>query len=681
MKDLHSLLRRQIKRFFGLSMEVPHEFRDFINAVNSAYLESDIERGMLERALDLSSKEMLQINAEMRAVFQALPDMLFVIDENGTIMDHKAGTSADVYCTDERRLVGKSIQDIPFPQVGKKFSDALEKVRAGNSLVSFEYALPLSGKDNAFEARIVPVMDNRLIIIVRNITVRVTAEENLRKERDFNNSLVQGSPAFFVAVDPSGKVMMMNTAMLNAIDYTEEEVKGAGYISTFIPESFRSNTLDKFRELANSRTHMAYENGLKTKSGRELLVEWHVSPVLKNDGTPYFFFGVGVDITDRKHLEDQLRQAHKMEAIGTLAGGIAHDFNNLLMGIQGRTSLMLMDVDISHPHHEHLKGIEDLVKSATGLTRQLLGFAMGGKYEVRPKNINSIIKKSSEMFGRTRKEIMIHTFLHEGVWTVEIDQGQIEQVLLNLFLNAGQAMPGGGDIILLTENVVLNEEYVKPYGIGPGRYIKLQMADTGMGMDKDTRERIFDPFFTTKGPGRGTGLGLPSAYGIIKNHGGIIQVESEKGKGSTFTIYLPASSKLVSKEALPKKALLQGKETILLIDDEDMILDVGKQMIESLGYKVIPAMGGKTGVSLYSENRAGINLVILDMIMPEMPGSETFAALKELDPEVKVLLCSGYSLNGQAKEILGLGCMGFIQKPFNLKEISIKLRSILDQGR
>jgi signal transduction histidine kinase len=225
-----------------------------------------------------------------------------------------------------------------------------------------------------------------------------------------------------------------------------------------------------------------------------------------------------------------------MESLGTLAGGIAHDFNNLLMGIQGRTSLMVMDKDYSHPDFEHLKGIEDYVKSAADLTRQLLGFARGGKYEVKPTDINEMIKKSSSMFGRTKKEIKIHEKYQKDVWTVEVDQGQIEQVLMNLYVNAWQAMPGGGELYIETENVTLNEDYVKPYQVEQGNYVKISITDTGVGMDEATRQRIFEPFFTTKEMGRGTGLGLASVYGIIKNHGGFINVYSEKGEGTTFNI-------------------------------------------------------------------------------------------------------------------------------------------------
>ena len=385
------------------------------------------------------------------------------------------------------------------------------------------------------------------------------------------------------------------------------------------------------------------------------------------------------DITERKRLEARLRQAQKMEALGTLGGGIAHDFNNLLMGIQGRTSLMMMHKDSSHPDFEHLQGIEEYVKSAADLTKQLLGFARGGKYEVKPTDINEMIKKSSSMFGRTKKEIKIHRKYQKDVWRVEADQGQIEQVLMNLYVNAWQAMPGGGDLYLQTENVTLDEDYVKPFTIEPGKYVKISVTDTGVGMDEDTRQRIFEPFFTTKEMGRGSGLGLASAYGIIKNHGGFINVYSEKGEGTTFNIYLPASESEVSgQKSEISDDVRHGDETLLLVDDEEMIIDVGEQLLENIGYTVLIAKSGKEATEIYEKNKDKIDMVILDMIMPDMSGGDTFDRLKEINPEIKVLLSSGYSINGQATEILERGCDGFIQKPFNIRELSHKIRGVLN---
>ena len=392
------------------------------------------------------------------------------------------------------------------------------------------------------------------------------------------------------------------------------------------------------------------------------------------------------DVTDRKRakeekgrLEEQFQRAQKMEAIGTLAGGIAHDFNNILMAIQGRTSMMLMNKDFSHPDFGHLRGIEGYVGNAADLTKQLLGFARGGKYEVRPTDLNELIRKENRMFGRTKKEITIHEKYVKNLWPVEVDRGQIQQVLLNLYVNAWQAMPGGGNIYLETENVTLDDNYVKPFSVEPGRYVKISIADTGIGMDKAIQERIFDPFFTTKEMGLGTGLGLASAYGIIKNHGGFIDVYSEKDHGATFRIYLRASEKEVMEEKKPAGDTLKGFETVLFVDDESMVTEVSEGLLELLGYKVFIAKSGKEAIKIYKEKKDRIDIVMLDMIMPEMSGGETYDRMKDINPKVKVLLSSGYSINGQATGILDRGCNGFIQKPFKIKKLSQKLREILDE--
>jgi two-component system cell cycle sensor histidine kinase/response regulator CckA len=384
-------------------------------------------------------------------------------------------------------------------------------------------------------------------------------------------------------------------------------------------------------------------------------------------------------LEELRSTQEQLLQAQKMEAMGTLAGGIAHDFNNVLMGIQGHTSLLLLDTDPEHPHFGHLKGAEDLVKRGAELTRQLLGFARGGKYEVKPTDLNDLINESLEMFGRTKREIRIHTKYEKKIWPVEVDRSQIEQVLLNLYVNAWQAMPDGGDLYIETKNVAIDTKYAAPFGVEPGNYSKISVTDTGPGMDTVTQQKIFDPFFTTKEIGRGTGLGLSSAYGVIRNHGGIINVYSEEGKGSTFNIYLPASEKEVTvKKTKPSEGILQGTETVLLVDDEEAILEVGKEMLETMGYTVLLARNGKEAVDVYLRHVGGVDLVVLDIVMPDMSGSEVYDRIREITPQAKVVLSSGYSINEKASEILRRGCDGFIQKPFNMKEFSGKVREILD---
>ncbi|MDD5711992.1 MAG: PAS domain S-box protein [Smithellaceae bacterium] len=395
-------------------------------------------------------------------------------------------------------------------------------------------------------------------------------------------------------------------------------------------------------------------------------------------GEPIRIVSTYTDISDRKRLEAQLLQAQKMEAVGTLAGGIAHDFNNLLLGIQGNASLAILNIDSRHPSHRHLNAIEEIVRSGADLTRQLLGFARHGKYEVKTTEPNVLIERTIDLFARTRKDVRVHKKLAPDLWNIEADQGQMEQVLLNLYVNAWQAMEGGGDLYLETSNIVLDENYVQPLSVPPGNYIKISVTDTGVGMDAKTKERLFEPFFTTKEVGRG--LGLASAYGIIKNHEGFINVYSEKGLGTTFNIYLPATEKSTTVATAQIGEIKKGDETILLVDDED-IVEVTREILETLGYKPIVARSGAEAIDIYKERKEEIDLVILDMIMPGMGGRETFDNLKVINPDIKVILSSGYSINGEANKIMQRGCAGFIQKPFTIRELSQHIRDILDREK
>ena len=282
------------------------------------------------------------------------------------------------------------------------------------------------------------------------------------------------------------------------------------------------------------------------------------------------------------------------------------------------------------------------------------------------------------MFGRTRKEIQISKDYEEQLWTVEVDRGQMHQVLLNLFVNACQAMPGGGYLHLRTENCLIHKDNFQAPELRPGNYVKISVTDTGLGMDEATRARIFEPFFTTKEMGRGTGLGLASSYGIIRNHGGWICADSKIGQGSTFSFYLPASEQTVKTQPSALSPAFKGKKTILLVDDESIIIDVGKQFLEVLGCTVLTARSGLEALETYSREFEKIDLVILDMIMPKMNGGEIIHRLKAINAGVRIVLSSGYSINGQAAEIADLGCHGFIQKPYGIRELSETVRKALE---
>ncbi len=514
-----------------------------------------------------------------------------------------------------------------------------------------------------------------LIMLTEVITEQKNIRTALRESESKYRKLVENATeAIFIAQDE--KIKFPNRIALKMLGLDVAALEELPFLEFVHPED-QNRVIDIHRRRLDGDKALppTYAFRVINRQGVEYEVELN-AVAIEWEGRPATLNFVR-DITEQRRLERSLRQAQKMDAIGTLAGGIAHDFNNLLMGIQGHTSLMLTDSDPSHPFYVHLKGIEEYVKSAADLTRQLLGFARGGKYEAKPVDLNDLIDKSAQLFGRTKKEIVIHKKLQPGLWTVVADRQQIEQVLINIYVNAWQAMPAGGQLYLQTDNVLLDGSYVKPFLIQQGNYVKISITDTGIGMDETIKQKIFEPFFTTKEVGRGTGLGLASAYGIIKNHHGLINVYSEKHKGTTFTIYLPASTQAPVQEKTMASAYRTGSETILLVDDEEIILEVGRQMLTKLGYTSHTAGSGQKALQLYRTHAEKFDLVILDMIMPDMNGGQTFDLLKKINPQVKVLLSSGYSINGEASEILKRGCTGFIQKPFNLLELSQKIREVL----
>ncbi len=524
--------------------------------------------------------------------------------------------------------------------------------------------------------------------LVGQIEQRRAIETQLRVSEEKYRTILDTIEEAYFELDRSGTLTFVNDAACRIMGYDIDQLIGMPFRRFSTHQSTRE-IIQAFRKMARSGEPVRVMTfPVIAQDGSDKVLDLSAALTLDPGGAVTGFRGLARDVTakiiaqkEKEKLQAQLNHAQRMEAVGTLAGGIAHDFNNLLMGIMGNISLLASKIESTSPHSQYLRAIEQCVESGAALTRQLLGYARGGKYQVAPVNLNETVQRTADMFGRTKKEIQIHARYQEEIWTVAADQGQIDQVLVNLYVNAWQAMTEDTTLSLSTKNQVLDADYTASFGVKPGPYVSVRVQDRGNGIEPETMKRIFEPFFTTKKRGRGTGLGLASAFGIIKNHGGIIDVESQVGQGSTFTIYLPAISRASEKTAIASPDLpVNGSGTLLVVDDESYILESLTGILQDLGYHVIPANSGHQALALFESAKDRIDGVLLDMIMPDLNGRQVLARLKKIRPDIKVLLSSGYSFNGTGENNEENAGDGFIQKPYHIGALAAALDELLNGG-
>ena len=676
----------------GLEMDFRAKHGSIINAHMFAVpIQFEGEALVLTEFYDVTEQKrtkeaLLESEEKFRSLAENQHDVVWTVNENLEV-DYISPSCFKMTGTTAEKTIGKNPNEFyteeSYQRIIMKFAE--ERQKSANEMQSAVLEVDQYHEDGHLfpvEITCMPVIiDNKFVGvqgITRDITERKNAEKALRESEEKYRTILETMEEGYYEVDLAGNYTFVNDTMCRIRGYSREDLIGMnnrGYMS----EETAKKVFKAFNSVytsGNSSKNLQWET--IRKDGAKIQIETSASLIRDSEGKPIGFRGIVRDISEKQRLEVQLQHAKRMESIGTLAGGTAHNFNNLLMGIQGNASIALLDIDSSNPRQKNLKNIERLVENGAKLTAQLIGYAREGSYEVKPTNLNQLVKETSDTFGMTKREITVHQELSEKLYGIKADQGQIEQVLLNLYVNAADAMPESGDLFLKTINVTDEDITGKPYKVQPGNYVMLTVRDTGVGMDKETRERIFEPFFTTKGLASGTGLGMASAYGIIKGHGGYIDVDSEKGKGTTFSIYLPATEEMIEQKNVLSDELVKGKGTVLLVDDEEMVLEAGKELLNHLGYEVLLAENGREALELYEKNLDKIDLVLLDMVMPVMGGGEAFDRIKEINTNVKVLLSSGYSLEGEAKEILERGCDAFIQKPFKLEQLSQKLREMLD---
>ncbi len=678
-------------------------------------LKRDDEIGELARAFDQMRRQLKQVFQELvgnltelkstqaalqksefhyRSLFDGLPVGLYRTTPDGRVLDANpmlvrmlsypdkqsflAQRAEAMYLNSEERTRWKQL--IESQDSGKPYEFQMRRYDGGAVWVENQSVAVRdeAGQIRHYEGTLKDISERKEAEAALRTSEKQYRElyDEAKRAEELYRSLLHSSADAIVIYDLQGMTRYVSPVFTKMFGWALEEVEGEKI--PFLPESEREPSLAIIGRLVEKGLSChGFETRRYTKDGKTIDVSISASRFEDHLGQPAGILVILRDISDRKRLEEQLHLVQRMEAIGTLAGGIAHDFNNLMMGILGNISLMMCDLDAAGAHYRNLKNVELLVQSGTKLTAQLLGYARKGKYEPKAVDLNRVVRDTVETFGRTRKEVTINLDLSTERIVADVDRAQIEQVLFNLYINAADAMPRGGELCVQTTVVDHGELTGKPYSPKPGRYLRLQVTDSGIGMDPETQKRIFDPFFTTKEIGRGTGLGLASVYGIVKSHGGYIDVVSQQGRGSTFSIYLRVSDDALVEAVENQPEVKRGKGTVLLVDDEEMVADIGARMIEKMGYDVISTRKGAEALALYAEHKTRIDLVVLDLIMPGMGGGDTFDGLKKIDPAVKVLLSSGYCIDGQAREILNRGCRGFIQKPYNLEALSQKINEIL----
>jgi two-component system cell cycle sensor histidine kinase/response regulator CckA len=636
------------------------------------------------------TKELLSVKRHFEIILDRMSEGILEITPEGRIV-YANPIALSLIEIREEKLLGSYFIDLFTEEDDRKLLvGLLNSIDNEPKFITYDSPVNLNG--HQITLSVLPIDENRstAIIILTDVTERKKWEISLRESKDLLNTVINSTKEAMISIGQDGLITIFNQSAEAMFAYKQEEIIGRPF-DCLMPEGYKARH--------NKYVKTCFDGDLSHKApGSTLEV-----PGLRSDGSVFpmeisfspgmyggnrFVIAVARDITERRAAEEekwrlaaQLQYAQKMETVGTLAGGIAHDFNNLLMAMEGNVSYMNYHIDKKQPYYEELKNIEKQIWRGVRLTSQLLGYARKGKYIITPVDLNKLVAESAETFSRTRKEINVYQELSEDLFAIEADQEQLMQAFMNMYLNAADAMPGGGDLFLKTANVT--HEYVKdqPYEPKPGNYVLLTITDTGVGMEKETMKRVFDPFFTTKEVGRGTGLGLSSVYGIVKGHGGYVFVESEKGVGSTFSICFPASEKRV--QELTKDAeeapVIKGDETILIVDDEETSLDAGVKMLQLLGYKVFEAKGGKEALNLYEENKDKIALVILDLIMPDMGGRAVYESMKEINSDLKILLTSGYLMDEEWARILEKKCDDFMQKPFSMHELSVKIRELLSR--
>jgi PAS domain S-box-containing protein len=634
------------------------------------------EMGLLASTLNHMAaglKETTVSRAEWENTFNVIPDQILVLDNDQRIV--RLNRAAAVYFrTSPEEAAGRFCYELMHGRSAAIDSCPFVKAKQSGAQSQLEFCCAANGR--SFLVTVDPWRDpageiKGAVHVARDITAFKNIEAELASTSQFLNQIVESTPVALVVVNRQGLFVRVNPQFFHEYGFSAEEILGRHYSMVYANEEEVHKVIGELREQGQILSRVT---SFRHKSGRPVPTRISIRKLWGKNGELLGSVAVGRNISDEVSLQRQLEQAQKLEAIATLSGGLAHNFNNQLSIIMGLTNLMLSKVAPNHEFYHDLQEIEQQVQAGQELTQKLLAFARSAAFKLQSLNLNDLVKVTVDMFARTRRDLVVAQELSPGDLPVKADVSQIQQVLMNLLINAWQAMPGGGRITIATRTVSLTEWTDPAWDIKPGDYGVLAVTDTGVGMDEAVLSRIFEPFFTIKKPGQGTGLGLASAYRIIKDHGGAMRVKSQSGQGSTFTIYLPRSASPAQVLPVPDHRLIPGHATVLVVDDEPVLRRVCARLLNKLGYQALEAAGGEEALRVYREQGPKIDLVLLDLIMPGLNGIQTLERLREMDPDVRVLLCSGYG--DKAGENLSAD-VEFIAKPYTLEFLSQKVAAVL----
>jgi len=598
-------------------------------------------RKQAEKALQASEKK-------YRSIILNSPDLTMIQDMNGQVL-YISPQAEKVTGHPPAIFLGQGFLEFIHPVDREKAREAMANMLSGGELVDFEYRF--SGRDGSqhwLSHTAKPIThDGKIYSIqssVRNITERKKIEQELLHTREINENLLKAANVIIVGSDAQGRITLFNETAEKLTGYTAAELAGRNLFEVLMPEFKFPAALAELRTMDKQGMPRTFEKPILTKSGEVRFISWQ-NNVVSHDGEMIGSLSFGLDISEQKSLQAQFIHAQKMESVGTLAGGVAHDFNNILTVISGNVTMMKMDLQPNHDLHPYLQQIEEASSKAASLTQSLLAFSRKQVISPKPSDINTEVRNIRKMLMRLiGEDIDLEVTLSPQPLTVMIDTSQMDQVFINLIVNARDAMPEGGTIRITTRSVQVNLEAARMNDIAPGYYAEISIADTGCGMDKATADRIFEPFFTTKEQGKGTGLGLAMVYGAIRQQQGAILVQSDMNVGSTFTIYLPLieAAETATSRTMPL-AFPRGTGTILLAEDETAVRTITVKILQSQGYTVLTAVDGEDAVHLFREHADTIDLVILDVVMPTMNGKQAYDQIKLIRPEAKIIFATGYT--------------------------------------